>query len=359
MVPGETYTLTPLFTTNTVFTYSTPATAFESYLGGLLSFDHNAGPFDGSSVSFNFTRSIDAGFETVYFSTVQGMSAFGSLNQNDYEPYFNASFTFNPGQLSATIFVNFIDDTLHEPTETFGLIVQPFPTAANVLFPQLPGTSMVPFTIIDDDPFLVANVPPVGGIPGNAITGDIGANFLVGTAGADEIRGFDGPDTIEGSAGPDLIYGNQGDDHIDVNFAAAVGPDTIYGGQGNDHIGTPTSTGPDLIYGNFHNDTIDGGTNNDAIYGGQGNDLLNGNGGFDTLFGNLGADTFVFGFNSGFDQINGFNFAEGDRLAFQGNTPILVDPSSDGEVRITLSDGSIIELNGIPFASFSPDFFMF
>ena len=64
---------------------------------------------------------------------------------------------------------------------------------------------------------------------------------------------------------------------------------------------------------------------------------------------------YVFAAGSGNDQVNGFSFAEGDRLDLQGQT-FTLGTSADGDVLLTLSGGGTIELNGITPAGFSPTF---
>ena len=73
------------------------------------------------------------------------------------------------------------------------------------------------------------------------------------------------------------------------------------------------------------------------------------------MAGGAGADRYSFALGSGSDQINGFSFAEGDRLALQGQT-FRTRTSGDGDVLLTLSGGGTIELNGITPANFSPVF---
>ena len=46
------------------------------------------------------------------------------------------------------------------------------------------------------------------------------------------------------------------------------------------------------------------------------------------------------------DQVDGFSFAEGDRLDLQGQT-FTLGTSADGDVVLVLSGGGTIELNGV------------
>jgi Ca2+-binding RTX toxin-like protein len=118
----------------------------------------------------------------------------------------------------------------------------------------------------------------------------------------------------------------------------------VFGNGGADTI--VAGDGANLIFAGFGNDTIFAGTGNDTIWGNEGND---------TMAGGAGADRYSFATGSGSDQVNGFNFAEGDRLAVQGQT-FTTGASGDGDVLITLSGGGTIELNGIAPGSFSPGF---
>jgi hypothetical protein len=73
------------------------------------------------------------------------------------------------------------------------------------------------------------------------------------------------------------------------------------------------------------------------------------------MTGGTGADRYVFLPGSGADQVNGFGFAEGDRIDLQGQT-FTLGASGDGDVVLTLSGGGTIELDGIAPAGFSPGF---
>jgi hypothetical protein len=73
------------------------------------------------------------------------------------------------------------------------------------------------------------------------------------------------------------------------------------------------------------------------------------------MTGGAGADRYVFAIHSGSDQLDGFGFAEGDRLDLQEQT-FSLGTSGDGDVVLILSGGGTIELNGIAPAGFSPGF---
>ena len=117
------------------------------------------------------------------------------------------------------------------------------------------------------------------------------------------------------------IRGNDGDNVL----SGLGGDDSISGGNGNDHV--LGGSGADSLSGDAGNDTLDGGLGNDVLYGGLGNDTLIGGAGDDRVTGGLGADTltggagadkFIFNTddspNSGYDWINDFSRADGDKI---------------------------------------------
>jgi Ca2+-binding RTX toxin-like protein len=192
-----------------------------------------------------------------------------------------------------------------------------------------------------------------GGEGFDNIDGGEGNNTIVG--GNDSA---DGADSIRAGGGADLIWGNGGNDTV----GAGDGANTVVGGFGTDSL--VTGAGNDLVFGNQGNDLINAGGGADLVFGGQGDDGLSGSSGNDTLWGNEGddsmsggegADRHEFAAASGNDQVFGFSFAEGDRLALQGQT-FTVGTSADGDVLLTLSGGGTIELNGVAPGGFSPTF---
>ena len=139
-------------------------------------------------------------------------------------------------------------------------------------------------------------------------------------------------------------------------------PNTVIGGFGRDTL--TAGPGNDFVFGNQDNDTIDAGDGanfifaglgDDRILAGSGNDTLYGNEGNDVMTGGTGADRYVLATGSGFDQINGFSVAEGDRIDLQGQT-FTQAASGDGDLLLTLSGGGAIEFNGVAPASFLPGF---
>ena len=241
----------------------------------------------------------------------------------------------------------------------------------------------------------------------DSVAGLGGANLLFGNQGNDTMQGGGGKDTVYGGTGSDLVgggeegdllFGNEGQDTVDGGdgnntivggqdsadgadlIAAGAGSDLIFGNGGADTINTGggansviggfgdnsivTGAANDLIFGNQNNDTINAGDGANLVFGGLGADLVVSGAGNDTIWGNEGNDTstggagtdlYAFAAGSGADQVNGFSFAEGDRLGLQGQT-FTVGTSADGDVLLTLSGGGTVELNGIAPAGFSPTF---
>jgi Ca2+-binding RTX toxin-like protein len=111
----------------------------------------------------------------------------------------------------------------------------------------------------------------------------------------------------------------------------------------------------DLIDAGDGDDLVFGGQGDDGIFGGGGNDTIWGNEGSDSLLGGAGGDRYVFAAASGSDQVNGFLFAEGNRLDLSGQT-FTLGTSADGDILLALSGGGTIELNGVTPANFSPAF---
>ena len=212
----------------------------------------------------------------------------------------------------------------------------------------------------------VQNVPPPPVAVDGAITGTSARDYLTdGSGGALKLVGLAGDDnyTVNNSGttiielaggGTDNVFasvnytlganieslalnglaisgtGNEMDNGIRGNAGDNVlsglgGNDFISGGNGNDHI--LGGSGADSLSGDAGNDTLDGGLGNDFLYGGLGNDTLIGGEGADRLTGGLGADTltggagadkFIFNTgdspNSGYDWINDFSRADGDKI---------------------------------------------
>ena len=195
------------------------------------------------------------------------------------------------------------------------------------------------------------------GNAGDHLTGDGGDNRLFGLAGNDYLAGGDGMDVLVGGEGVDLLQGGAGDDNLDGgdgddNIYGGSGDDLLAGGSGNDRLeaGAPTSAVPDAgselsggegddqLYGASGADDLTGGGGQDDLHGGSGNDVLAGSDGVDELYGGdgddtitggdgselllrgeAGNDTYVFGADSGIDEISDTSGA--NRILFEKVAP--------------------------------------
>ena len=95
------------------------------------------------SVTFTVSRSSSSTAQTVYASTTQTE---GFTNNNDYVGLANQPMAFAVGQSSKTVTVSITDNTVVEPNETFGLIVQ-----QNTADPVSTFLAKARFTIVNND----------------------------------------------------------------------------------------------------------------------------------------------------------------------------------------------------------------
>ncbi len=110
-------------------------------------FSENAG-----TLTFTITRSSGALAETVYVSTTPNL---GFANSGDYSGLLDKQVTFAAGQTSQTVTITINDDTIFEPDESFGIIVQ-----RNTSDPVSTYLAWTSFTIDDND-----TQPPGGFVP--------------------------------------------------------------------------------------------------------------------------------------------------------------------------------------------------
>ena len=190
------------------------------------------------------------------------------------------------------------------------------------------------------------------------LNGDAGSDTLTGGASADTLNGGSGSDTLDGKGGSDVMVGGTGDDsyvidnagdvvtelanqgtdivrssvnwtlganieNLDLTGSAVKGvgndlDNTINGNSGNNSL--EGGAGADFLVGGDGDDQIFGGAGDDRLTGNNGVDILVGGAGADRFSGGAGADTFVFqalgdlAGNSGYDVINDFTRADGDRI---------------------------------------------
>ncbi len=307
---------------------------------------------------------------------------------------------FAENQMSQTIAIPIIDDTLAESAETINLTLEN-PTGGATI--KTENTAIL--TIIDNDPVNLIGTrfddELVGTDFNDTIDGNSGNDYIDGLNGNDLL--FGGPgynDLIFGSNGNDTISdrdgvykaeGGEGNDKIDIIFAStwdnnsasydvpsSVGK--ISGGNGDDDITITMNhkkfyinikedadplngndvmklqgiygnsvvdlgSGNDRFNGGIGADNISGGNGNDIIAGGDGNDRLSGNVGHDTLTGGFGSDRFVLGFNLATKSVSSPTSVDGYR------TDIITD-FTDGQDLIELTGGlSYKQLNIVSIGS--------
>ena len=162
-----------------------------------------------------------------------------------------------------------------------------------------------------------------------------GDSFRLGTSrgetivagnGSDWIFGGGGNDTILAGAGDNTLFGNAGNDKLQ----GGDGQDWAFGGAGRDQL--LLGNGANIAFGGADDDSIYGGSGSDWIDAGAGDDLVQAGGGSNTIrmggngwfgdgndvfTGGNGADWYLLTGAFGYDRINGFSLAQGDRLVAQ------------------------------------------
>jgi serralysin len=182
----------------------------------------------------------------------------------------------------------------------------------------------------------------------DSISGGGGNDGLYGDDGNDVINGNQGEDLISGDAGNDTLAGGQNND----NLAGGTGNDLMFGDLGDDYL--QGNSGADTLYGGEANDTVLGGQNNDVLYGGAGNDVLTGDLGNDTLYGEGGADQFLAVNTNGYDVVQDFNYAEGDRVRIAAGTTGTAYQSG-ADTHFDMGGGNVLVLANVNLASLPSD----
>ncbi len=240
--------------------------------------------------------------------------------------------TFADGEMTKTVIIPIINDTLAEDNETINLSLGT-PTGGATIGAQNTASLIV----VDND-------APSGDL---TLIGTDGNNTLRGGSGNDTLYGGGGNDNLQGRAGNDILDGGEGNDTLD----GGTGDDQLSGGAGNDtyvidsandsiieeaNAGTDTVnsaiswtlgenlenltlTGSSAIdgTGNAFNNTITGNSASNTLLGENGNDNLRGSVGNDTLDGGEGNDTLDGG--TGDDQLSGG----------AGNDTYVIDSAND------------------------------
>jgi serralysin len=224
--------------------------------------------------------------------------------------------TFAAGEVTKTITINVIGDTIIEADEAFTLTLTSPSAGTTIANGSTTGT-------IRNDDAVAGNTPTEGN---DNLTGTAQADTINGLGGDDVIDGGGGDDRLIGGAGNDILTGGTGNDTLEgglgddtyyadipsdiVNEKGNGGFDTVYfSGAGKftlktniedlvltgagDISGTGNSSG-NRITGNSGNNTLTGAGGDDTIFGMDGNDVIEGGAGQDTLSGGAGLDTFVF-----------------------------------------------------------------
>jgi len=181
---------------------------------------------DTGTVTLDFTVSLSsapAGTATVEYATADITAVDGV----DYQGI-SGQLQFDAANLSRTVSVTVIGDTLNEGNETFVLNLSN-PQGAPILGSQGVGT------IIDEDSGQALPQPHDtlrGGEGNDTLVASIGNDLLVGDLGEDSISGGDGNDTVYGGGGHDTLDGQAGDDFL----SGQGGHDSILGAEGNDQL---------------------------------------------------------------------------------------------------------------------------
>ena len=237
------------------------------------------------------TRRHPLGAESVNYATADGTAVAGT----DYTST-NGTLTFAPGEVSKSISVPLIDDTIDEPNKSFDVNLSLSPGADALL--ALDHRTTV--TVADDDPPpapppdrdgdgvpdstdncpSVANanqadadhdglgtlcdpVEPPALLPGrcaNVKRGTGGDDVLVGTSAGDNLIGLGGADSLFGGGGPDCLAGGRGNDWL----SGGAGNDTINTGRGSNIV--RAGSGNDTVNAkNGRRDSVDCGAGRDVV----------------------------------------------------------------------------------------------
>lgn len=174
----------------------------------------------------------------------------------------------------------------------------------------------------------------------DTLFGDAGDDMLFGGVGDDVLQGGTGADSIDGGTGLNTASYSESAEGVDVNLGTGSH-------SGGDAAGD-TLVNIQHVEGSDHADKLVGDDAANKLMGGKGDDTLNGGAGNDTLTGGEGEDTFELAFGMGDSIITDFD-SEADMLVYVGSSE---DESThglngDGDLVVTLSDGSTVTLKGV------------
>jgi Ca2+-binding RTX toxin-like protein len=202
------------------------------------------------------------------------------------------------------------------------------------------------------------------GSNGATVQGSIGSLYFVGGSGAASVTGSSGNTTLFGGSGTSVLQGGSGTNLIyggagASTLIAGTGASTLVGGTGSTQEFAEGGAPVVLIAGS-NSSTIDGttGTGTEQVFTGHDQALIALNAAADSMIGGSGASTViggagpdVYGFING--HAGGSEVIEGlkpmDEIVFGGyaGDPITSEGVLNGSDLITLSDGTVILLQGI------------
>lgn len=166
------------------------------------------------------------------------------------------------------------------------------------------------------------------------LMGGAGSNFIQGGAGATTIAAGSGASTLVGGTGPTLMLAN------------GAAPDLMVAGAGATTINATTGTGPELVFAGAGATLVALGSGAETMIGGTGSAHVSGGTGSD-VYG------FIDGYAGGQDVISGLKNTDTIVFGGYGGDPIVAEGVIGGGDLITLSDGTLILLQGIDHKVFS------
>ena len=328
-------------------------------LGSITGFPSDLVPSTASKVFSLVSKVI------VPLDILQSGIAQAQANANDIQ-LSQTSITFDPGQDTQTVSLEYVQDNEPEGDQIFYLELSSLqnPQALGVIRDDdkvLPGINFNdPNDVLD----LTVNAI-AGGIVG-AISGGVTGGIVGGVAGGvaggvfaglltelaeiledswqqsivdRQVSGFNSINTNNINTNS-VSFNTLNTSNIDANGINETSYDLNFGSQESDTLNANAGgaeirgfAGDDIINGNIGNDILSGGEDEDVITGGEGFDLIEGGLGADTLSGNQGADIFA------------GNLAEldGDVISdFTSEDVIAIDDVSFSADSLTVTQGSAI-----------------
>jgi Ca2+-binding RTX toxin-like protein len=199
------------------------------------------------------------------------------------------------------------------------------------------------------------------------ITINLKGSDTVTTASGEDRLTLNATDAVNGvtfALGDVSANGYSGTATDGVNSVSVTGINsvTFTGLGGADNI--KTADGADRLRGGAGADSLAASTGSDRLWGDAGADTIVGGGGNDFMYGGADADVFVFAKagNSGLDKI--YDFENGsDLIRIAGGTNFATDVksvvNSNGDAKITLTNGTIITLDDVAAGTINGADFLF